>query len=197
MSPTAPPAPAERFARLIEGLCRAIAARGVAGRLAVPLIVLLWARLRRTAARVAMLAARLRAGTLPAGCARRRSGRSGPPPRRLPRGFAWLVRLVPEAACSASQLQHLLGEPEMAALIAAAPQMRRMLRPLCRMLGVHPPPGLLAPPQARRAPPSRPAAAGGAPPAGPRRPPRLRMRGGVPGPAPLIDFRACGPPISG
>ena len=59
---------------------------------------------------------------------------------------------MPEASAAASQLQALLGDPEMAALIAAAPrQMGRVLRPLCRMLGIAPPPGLhVSPPQPRR-----------------------------------------------
>ena len=35
-----------------------------------------------------------------------------------------------------SQLQHLLGEPEMAALLEASPQARRVLRPLLRALAV-------------------------------------------------------------
>ncbi len=50
------------------------------------------------------------------------------------------MRLVPGAAAGAAQLQTLLTEPEMAALTAAAPQMGRLLRPLCRMLGVTAPP---------------------------------------------------------
>jgi hypothetical protein len=156
VSPLTPPAPADRFARLIEGLCQAIAARGAASGLAVPLMVLIWSRLRRMAARFARLADRVRAGTLPRRAARR-SGKSGPPPPRLPGNFAWLVRLVPQAAAGGSQLRHLLADPEMAELLAAAPQMGRILRPLCRMLGVRPPPGPLAPPPRPRAPPSQPA----------------------------------------
>ncbi len=58
---------------------------------------------------------------------------------RLPYKFAWLVRLVPEAASYGSQLRHLLSEPEMAALLAASPQARRLLSPLCHMLAVPPP----------------------------------------------------------
>ena len=45
--------------------------------------------------------------------------------------------LVPgEAACFAGQIRGLLAEPEMAGLIAASPQARRVLGPLCRMLGI-------------------------------------------------------------
>ena len=171
MPPAAiPAAPAESFARLIDRLCRAVAARGGRGRLAGPLILLVWARLRRIAARFARLAARAQAGAPLAAPRRPASPRpGGPPPARLPRGFAWLVRLVPEAASGASQLQHLLAAPEMAELLAAAPQAGRLLRPLCRMLGVRPPPPARSlssgrpqagpvgpPPPVRPAAPSRP-----------------------------------------
>ncbi len=155
---TLPAAPADRFACLIDGLCRAIAAPGAGRGLAGPLMILLWSRLRRLSVRFAVLAARFRAGTLPARPARR-PGRSGPPPPHLPKTLAWLVRLVPEAAASGSQLQHLLTDPELAALLAAAPQAGRILRPLCRMLGVHLPPALRPPPPPSPAPADPPAPA--------------------------------------
>jgi hypothetical protein len=111
--------------------------------MAGPVIILIWTRLRRAAARFAALAARVRAGALPSPAPLRPRAASRParprPPHRLPGGFAWLVRLAPEAACFGGQLQHLLSDPEFAALLAAAPQMGRVLRPLCRMLGVDPP----------------------------------------------------------
>ncbi len=64
------------------------------------------------------------------------------------------LRLAGETAAGSgrygSQLQFLFAEPEMAALLAAAPAaMRRPLRSLCRMLGVEPPPILALPPRAR------------------------------------------------
>jgi hypothetical protein len=128
---------------VIEGLCQAVAARSAGGRMAGPVIILIWTRLRRAAARFAALAARVRAGALPSPAPLRPRAASRParprPPHRLPGGFAWLVRLAPEAACFGGQLQHLLSDPEFAALLAAAPQMGRVLRPLCRMLGVDPP----------------------------------------------------------
>ncbi|HEX3350297.1 MAG TPA: hypothetical protein VHS58_19580, partial [Acetobacteraceae bacterium] len=40
-------------------------------------------------------------------------------------------------------------EPEMQALLKAAPQLHRMLRPLCRMLAAQPPPDLPPPPPPR------------------------------------------------
>ena len=181
MPPAASPALADRFARLVEGLRRAIAARGVGLGLALPLMLLLWSRLRRTAERFARLAEKVRAGTLPPPRRRRRSPRpvqpQPPQPPRLPRGFAWLVRRLPQAASAASQLQHLLADPAMADLLAAAPQAGRLLRPLCQMLGVRPPPArslssagpVGPPPPVRPAAPSRPAFR-------PRPPPRARPR---------------------
>ncbi len=188
MFPTVLPAPADRFARVIDLLCRAIAAHSAGAPRVRPLLLLVWSRLRRMAVRFARLAARVQAGAPPA--TRPRPARSGPPPKPLPRGFAWLVRLVPATAASAAQLQHLLADPEMAALIAAAPQAGRILRPLCRMLGIRPPPGLSRPPPAAPAAPSRPAATGRAPPpASPRdRPPR-------PPPDPTIGPHTIGPPV--
>ncbi len=169
MPPAALPALADRFASLVEGLRRVLAARGAGAWLAGPLILLLWSRLRRTAERFARLAAKVHAGKLPPPRRRLRSPRPvQPQPLRLPRGAAWLLRRLPQAAAAASQLQHLLADPAVADLLAAAPQAGRLLRPLCRMLGVRPPPALRLPPPARPAAPSRPAC-------GPR-PPSARPR---------------------
>ena len=64
---------------------------------------------------------------------------------RLPSGRGWLVRALGyEAAGYGSQLAALLAEPELQALLLAAPAAGRILRPLCRMLGVEPV-GALAP----------------------------------------------------
>ncbi|MBV8095574.1 MAG: hypothetical protein JO110_20555 [Acetobacteraceae bacterium] len=59
-----------------------------------------------------------------------------PQPFRLPGGFGWLIRLVPGAAAYAGQVEHLLADAEMAALLAEVPQAGRILRPLCRMLAI-------------------------------------------------------------
>ena len=82
-----------------------------------------------------------------------------PPPERLPKDFAWLVRLAgSEAVCYGGQLAHLLRDPEMVALLAASPQIVRLLRPLCRALGVDP--SLLPPRSPRAARPPRSCASG-------------------------------------
>ena len=70
----------------------------------------------------------------------------------MPHGAGWLVRLMPGTAASRSQLEALLRDPEMAALLAADPRLRHILRPLCRMLGVHR--SLMPPPRKRPKPPS-------------------------------------------
>jgi hypothetical protein len=149
--------PAERLARLIDGLCKAVAARGPGGFLAAPLLLLLWARLKQASVRILRLAARARAG-------KRSTPRAAPlhpvarqpllhPPRRLPHRAGWLLGPVPDARALASQLRSLLAEPDMAALLEAAPGIERLLRPLCRMLGVaRPKPPPRATPRSRAAP---------------------------------------------
>jgi len=164
-----------RLTAIIDDLCQAAAARlaatarpgvrrtageAIAGRaktLSGTLLILLWSRLQVVSRRLAVLAARAAAGraltrrhVAPLTPARREPPAAWP---RLPHKFAWLVRLVPEAACYGSQLRHLLAEPEMAALLAASPQARRLLRPLCRMLAVPPPQAV---PRAKLPPPDRP-----------------------------------------
>ena len=181
-----PPTPAGRFAGIIGLLCRNVAAQIAGGRpngprglpLAGPLIVVIWNRLRRIGERFARLAARIGAGKLRRRTTRRpgmapsasRPQRPTPPQPPLPRGFCWLLRLVPETTHGRTQLYHLLADPQMAALIAASPEMGRILRPLCRSLGIPPLPILLPPrPAPAPEPPAPPAAA--PPPAAPRNPP--------------------------
>ena len=162
--PPDPRPPIERFALIMELLCAAVAAsnrpRKPFGRLfaavAGPLIILIWTRLRRITRRFTRLVARIQAGR-PRRRTTPRPAPPAPPPARpprprkpapaqnLPQGFAWLLRLVPETTHGRSQLYHLLADPEMQALIAASPEAGRILRPLCRMLGIRLPPVLLPP----------------------------------------------------
>ena len=54
-----------------------------------------------------------------------------------PREFSWLATLMAHhATCYTGQLELLLAEPQMVALLTASPQAARLLRPMCRMLGV-------------------------------------------------------------
>jgi hypothetical protein len=193
--PIASPAPAERSATLLLWLGRAADSRYRGGWLTGPLIIRILNRLREIKQRFARVAARLAAGH----CSPRKSGgpRPGRPPgrpNRLPTSVAWLIKLVPEAAASASQLRTLLADPEMAALLAAAPvPMARTLRPLCRMLGVDVPPMLAPPPSARpktSAPPPAEAAGEARPaqkPKRPNKPPSVRYVFGLRYPPPLPD----------
>jgi len=156
---------------IVAGLQKAAAARAGRDHAAAPLVMLLWTRLARLTARFDALVARLAAGHSPAGrpaaparpCTR--SARKAPAAGlRLPRGRAWLIRLLPgEAASYGCQLQALLADPQMAALLAAAPEAGRILRPLCRLLAITPE-GLLALPSAAGKPAPKPRPAKPAPP---------------------------------
>jgi hypothetical protein len=132
--------------------------------LAGPLIAALLDRIRDINQRFGRLAARLQAGAY---VPRRTGPRRQPPvrqPRRqnpLPQTYGWLLDLVPEAVGYRAQLDHLLRDPAMAALMASAPEpMARVLRPLCWMLRVTPPPALAksrpADPPPKAAAPQRP-----------------------------------------
>ncbi len=86
-------------------------------------------------------------------------------PFRLRGSHAWLCRIAIQLNPLATQLDAILRDPRMRALIEAAPQIRTILRPLCRMLGTTTlkpeptpratPPARTKPPRARK--PARPA----------------------------------------
>ncbi|KDM65913.1 hypothetical protein [Acidiphilium sp. JA12-A1] len=147
---------AARLEAIVAALCDVLAAKGLARGLTGALIVLVWTRLRRLAARFATLLIRPSA---PPRCRNFAPRRPAPDtkrpatPRPLPRGRFWLRRALPELAGVTAQLAHLLAEPEMAALLEARPATGRALRPLCHLLGLRPPPSLRLP---RPAPPLRP-----------------------------------------
>ncbi len=148
---------AGRLTLIVDLLRRHLAARASRDRAFGPLLLILWNRLSRLVARFAAIAARQRAGTLrkPSGKPRRpRTTPATPPPRdKLPRERGWLVRRAIESVPYGNYLQLLLEEPEMQALIEQAPQLRRILRPLWRMLRLEPPPAILrspAPPKPRK-----------------------------------------------
>lgn len=151
----------DRLALIIDGLRRALAVRAGVNAAVAPIVLLLWNRLSRIVQRFAAIAARVGAGKPPI---RRRpsaapvSPRQSPPPslrpHGTPRGFGWLLRLLgpaPNVAGAGWHLTLLLAEPEMVALLAVAPQVARVLRPLCRMLAVPFPP---ASPRRRRIAPA-------------------------------------------
>ena len=144
---------ASQFWQITSGVCRAVTAcLGGGGRpatLSVDLVMACYQRVNRAQNRFLALMERVRmgsqrvgerrvapvlaAGEVPVGVPRA----SKPAGIVLPRRFGWLVHLVGyQAAGHASQLAHLLDDPEMVALVRDVPQARRILAPLCRMLGV-------------------------------------------------------------
>jgi hypothetical protein len=150
---TAAPELARQVGLVLGGLCTAIV-KGTAGQtLLRALIDLAWMRVNRTRHRLERLLARVAAGWLPRPAASRtapaeprdptvprRTRVCAPALGRLPRARAWLVRVAGyHAAGSGSQLEHLLTDPAMAEFLAAVPSAARMLRPLCRTLGISPP----------------------------------------------------------
>jgi hypothetical protein len=140
MNLSSPLSATDRLAMTFDGLCRAVAARSFRGALAGALICLIWSRIRRVERDFLALVARVQAGVV----GRRVVGRRGVSGvgravsvRVLPRRFGWLLGLVPnEAACFGGQVRTVLEEPEMVAVLMASPQARRILAPLCRMLGI-------------------------------------------------------------
>ena len=144
---TPPPAPtslSNHLAIIVGAMRGALAARCAKDRAAAPLILLAWTRLGRLAVRFERLMAKVRAGRLPAAPVVRRRVAAVPrgfrppglpQPLQLPRGFGWLLRLVRETAAYSGQVETLLADPEMAALLATSPQARRILRPLCPHAG--------------------------------------------------------------
>jgi hypothetical protein len=123
---------------LLAGLATLVARGLLRHPLHAAIIVPLWTRLNRTATRFDRLMARIAAGTERPRPSRPRPGRAaGKPPIRLPSRRAWLLEaLKHEAAHYTQRIEHLLADPATAALIAATPQARSLLRPLCQMLGV-------------------------------------------------------------
>ncbi len=131
----------DRFSLVLQALCAVVAARSAGNALPTALIRLIWNHLRRIERRVLALVAAIQSGRLRVG-----HGHGGRPGMRraasaqglvFPRGYAWLCRLVPyKAAALSGQLRVALEDPEMVALIAATPRMAKLLRPLCRMLGM-------------------------------------------------------------
>ena len=154
----------------MRSVAEALAAQHKEGRLVGRLLGRTWGRLRSAGAKVLALAAAYAAGTLRLRPYRERPYRPRPkaPPEaqdaptpvptpvlaepKLPSGFGWLLKRA-RVAFGRSQMQHLLAQPDMQALIAAVPPIVRHLRPVCRMLGVTPPPGLFPPRRKSRRPP--------------------------------------------
>ena len=127
------------FTTILTGLQAAIAVVAARERALTVLLVAVWGRIGRISTRLERLIALWRAGMLPAPRAQR--GRvpgalGGKSRSALPATPGWLLVAVREAAPFGAGLETLLSEAECEAFLAAAPQARRLLRPLCRMLGL-------------------------------------------------------------
>jgi hypothetical protein len=161
----------ELFAELIAILVQTVMGRNpnlLPMPVSMEMRVLIARRISHYATRFAAIAARWRSGTLrrPPVRAPRDPDRPAPEYRpraksMIPRGRAWVYRYFSyQAAGYGHHLRELVRtHPEIRELLAAAPQLTRVLGPLLRMLGSPPTPGMLPPlpprASARRPSPSR------------------------------------------
>ena len=141
---SAPETVAANLRTILRGLLAALGNWGLEPMLALAL----YRRISGIAGRIERMLVRFRAGRL--WRVTHRATRVGGIRRvnaALPRRFGWLVRAGRhQAALFGAQLQQALNAPEMEEMLAASPQARRILRPLCRALAVEMP-GTLAPPR--------------------------------------------------
>ena len=158
---------ARRFTLIIAALAALIARVFLHNPRLLPLFIPLCNRLNRAARRFSTLMARVAANKLPR---RYRQGRTRATNRKpkppIPTSYAWLIRAIPyEAAGLGAQLAHLLAEPGVAELLAAAPTAQRLLNPIrhAHALSPKPPwpkrkpaPAPKAPPAERAPPPTKP-----------------------------------------
>jgi hypothetical protein len=151
VSQTIPLSPPERFASLIDGLFADIATRATNPWIPplpveMVLLKLIWRRLRRLSRQFAAILAQLRAGTLAQAPGTPRGRSAGPRPHQPSRRFGWVIYAVSYFVWMRHyELEEMLEHPETAELVEAAPQLGRVLRPLCQMLAVKPPAWLRRP----------------------------------------------------
>ena len=183
--PVVLPTLAARFAQIILGMRYERATGTPSDRRFIPLLDAILTHLNRLSRQFAALCARAQAGTLRAS-PRRKAGKplvqrlTWPcPPRALPTGNLWITKLTPWMYGGGEELYTLvICDAEMAALIEAAPQVKRLLRSLlwATLLRASEMPEILRRPKRARAP--RPRAPRAAVPAiaapAPARPPMPR-----------------------
>ena len=126
------------FSAILSDLQAAIAVVAARERALTVLLVAVWGRIGRIRTRLERLIVLWRAGMLPAPRPSRagQAGTAGRAPPIIPTTPAWLLVAVREACSARTQLENLLSEAECVEFLAAVPQARRILRPLCRMLGI-------------------------------------------------------------
>ena len=176
MRPVTKPAPhplAVRFAQIVAFLLQGIGECGARRQIAGPLTLRLQRRFNKMTRRFAALLAHLArfgvdaprrawhrkqplCAAAPQDSPKPAAARRGPAlplshAVRVPSRHAWLAGQSLNINGAGAQLQHLVYDPEMATLLAASPRLVALIRPLCRMLGVEFPHGIL-PPRPPRAP---------------------------------------------
>jgi hypothetical protein len=146
--PEPKPTLSEALAIIINGLCAAMQRESENDRYIIPMCIRLWTRLLHLTKRYNRLVTLWREGRLTPYRPRpyrqrtkwpeppKKPGEEPKPKHTLPSAFGWIVKYVPGAALYRDQLRELLADPEMIAFLTAAPQAGRLLRPLCRTLGV-------------------------------------------------------------
>ena len=172
MTETPPPPPsaaselARRFGLIMAGLAALVAARFLRMPAYAAMIVPLWHQLQRAARRferaVTRPLAKPRVSVRKAAAADAVPAERTPRPvqARLPGGHGWLVRVLGwEAAGYMSQLDALLAEPAMQMLLAERANAARILRPVCRILGLGPKRVRKPRPRVMRTPRAKPAVA--------------------------------------
>ena len=124
---------AARLAPMLRALARLAGYRFARNPILAPFLALLQQRLCNAARRMSRLMASLAAGDAPRPTRARPARRLPPPPPRprLPAGRGWLIRALPnEAVNIRTQLAALLGEPEIAEIVALCRRARRILAPI-------------------------------------------------------------------
>ena len=159
----------ERFAFAVELVLRGFSLSLPRSREVGPLALGTWNRLKRLVARFSALVAAVEAGRFSS--ARRTQAALGRHPRvvspefrsqpeasvqvakiPMPTAYGWLLTLAPElnTRIGRAQIETLLSDPALLALLAQAPRAGRILRPLCHMLRIPLPDCLRLPPRHRR-----------------------------------------------
>jgi hypothetical protein len=155
----------DRVTRFVRNLCDVVGGQALGGvlggRIPGPLISVINERIKTLRDRFHRLAGRIIAGTYaPRRFTPRRQPGARAPRQESPfRKRGWLDALLPAAVAAPYRggLIALLQQPEMAALIAAAPEpMARILRPLCWALKLKPPEILAIPRRPAGVPPPVP-----------------------------------------
>jgi len=130
----------EQFSLILIDLRAAIAVVAARERGLSALLLIVWGRVSRVAARIERLMALWRAGILPVVGVPRvgRIAVVGVRVRtRIPSGRGWLAIRAWEVRAFGSQLAHLMAtDAEFARFLAEVPAAARMLRPICRMVAV-------------------------------------------------------------